>query len=308
MDATLEEGLEELTIINIQFQLTWTDEANSEPDTFRLTTDDGVNSPKGDESNGGTITVSWDDQDLNNIWNMVVACENAGPTRVPIGPLGFITQEQEDPGNNWRLEVTYTYIEGMDGPGGPPAYVKAVLGSPVFKVHIALMILSTILFLLSGIFAGIFLLTRKRWANSNEFYKKLLATPTILLFLVILAFVAFFLASVPIGMWVAGMMYGWNKAWTGFPALWNPEAFEFTNADNVSFIVLLLWAIPLYLNRSQIMKSKWFKKFFGWSNFIMKRAEKAPNPKLNNFELALCYFFMGFFVYLVFMVQPHGSS
>ena len=90
--------------------------------------------------------------------------------------------------------------------------------------------------------------------------------------------------------------------------MWNPEAFEFTNADNVSFIVLLLWAIPIYLNRRQIMKGKWYKKLFGWSKFMMGRAEKAPEPKLHVRELALCYFFMGIFVYLLFMVQPHGSG
>ncbi len=109
-------------------------------------------------------------------------------------------------------------------------------------------------------------------------------------------------------MWVAGNFYGWNRAWTGFPAIWNPEAFDMTNADNLSFIMLLLWFIPLYINRTQIMRSKYFKKLFGWSKLAMKRAEKAPNPKLSMGILALCYFFMGIFTCVVFMVQPHGSG
>jgi hypothetical protein len=55
------------------------------------------------------------------------------------------------------------------------------------------------------------------------------------------------------------------------------------------------------------MHHKWFKKFFGWSKYLMEKARTAPEPKLLTKEMALCYFFMGLFVYMVFMVQGHGS-
>jgi hypothetical protein len=309
-ENTESDAFEGLRITQIDFILTWTDDegSDSEPDTFSLQADDDNNDPKSGSSSNGMVSVSFDEGDLNNVWNMVVRCDASGPTPDPLGPIGIITQDNPDPGNTFTLTVTYSYTEGSSGPGGPPANVVAVLNSPIFKIHIALMIASTYLFLFTGIFAGVLLFTRRRWADENSAPKKFLTKPTLMIFLAILAFLAFFIASVPIGMWVAGMWYGWSKAWTGFPAMWNPEAWSFTNADNVSFIVLLLWAIPLYLNRAQIVRSKWYKKFFGWSSFLMRRAEKAPKPRLGNKELAIMYFLMGVFVFLVFMVQPHGSG
>ncbi len=308
-ETTISEEFAEISIVNIAFDLTWTDDegTNSDPDTFSLQATDGMNDPQSNSGSGGSVSISWAEGRLNNVWNIVVACDAAGSTQVPVGPLGIITQEESDPGNSWTLVVTYTYTEGGGGPGGPPANVVAVLNSPIFGIHIALMISSTYLFLFTGIFAGVYLFARHKWAGSNEYFKKLVSKQNLIIILLILAFIAFFIASVPIGMWVAGMFYGWSKAWTGFPALWNPEAFEFTNADNVSFIVLLLWAIPIYLNRAPIMNGKWYKKLFGWSKFLMARAAKASPPRLTNKEFALCYFFMGIFVFLVFMVQPHGS-
>jgi hypothetical protein len=132
--------------------------------------------------------------------------------------------------------------------------------------------------------------------------------PILLIFLVILTFLAFFIAAVPIGMWVAGNFYGPTQAWTGFPAIWNEGWWELTNADNVSFVVLVMWFIPMYINRAQVLKSKYFKKLFGWSKLIIKRGEKAPDPRLTNGILALCYFFMGIFTFVVFMAQEHGSG
>jgi hypothetical protein len=297
-------------ITKVEFILSWVDDQgqSSDPDRFGLQTDDEMHDPESHSSDSGIVAITREEDGLNDVWNILVSCDSAGPTDVPLGPIGIITQSEPDPGNNWDLVITFTYSDSSGGPGGPPANVVAVLNSPIFKIHIALMIASTYLFLFTGIFAGIYLYTRNRWSGSNEPYKKLVSTPKLIIIVLILAFLAFFIASVPIGMWVAGMFYGWAKAWTGFPTFWNPEMYEFTNADNVSFIVLLLWAIPIYLNRQQIMKGKWFKKLFGWSNFLMKRAESTPKPKLSNFEFALSYFFMGIFVFLVFMVQPHGSG
>jgi hypothetical protein len=297
---------EDKIILSIDFVLTWTDDqgSDSDPDSFRLSTNDENNDPVSSSGNSGTVTISWDEDNLGNEWNMAVTCETAGAT--PIGILGLRTES--DPGNSWTLTVTYTYTDAPQGPMGPPAYIQEVLNSPIFKFHIALMIGSTFMFLFAGIFAGVFMVTRNKWAEARSNFMRFAAKPTLWIITAIAGFWAFFIAAVPIGMWVAGKWYGWAKAWTGFPAMWNPEAWELTNADNVSFIVLLLWALPLYFNRAQILRSKWYKKLFGWSKFAMSRAEKAPNPKLRNFELALCYFFMGIFVFLVFMVQPHGSG
>jgi hypothetical protein len=309
-EMTLDEEFSELSIKNIIFELTWTDDegSDSDPDAFSLQTDDEMNEPKSDSGSSGSITTSWNEDKLNNVWNIVVTCDSAGPTTVPRGPLGFVTQTEPDPGNSWSLVITYTYTESSGEMGGMPPHVAAVYSSPIFWIHVGLMISSTYLFLFTGIFAGLFLYSRNKWNRSESNLKKYFTKPNLIIICVVLAFLAFFLASVPIGMWVAGMMYGWTNAWTGFPAFWHPDMYVFTNADNVSFIVLLLWAIPLYLNRRQIMQGKWFKKLFGWSKFMMERAERAPEPKLHLREMALCYFFMGLFVYLVFMVQPHGGG
>lgn len=307
-ETAITEVLADKSIIDMVFELTWTDDegSNSDPDTFNLQMNDERHEPKSDSGSGGTVSISWDEDDLNNVWNVAVTCDAAGPTQVPVGPIGIITQEEPDPGNSWKLVVTYTYTEGGGGPGGPPAEIQALLKDPIFWIHVGLMVSSTYIFLLAGVFAGVFLLTKDKWKNASSKLQRIVSRTDLLLILVIVAFIAFFLASVPIGMYVAGKAYGPHMAWSGFPAIWHPEAWMFTNADNVSLIVLALWAIPIYLNRRPIMRGKWFKKLFGGIDFLMERAEKAPEPKLLDKELALCYFFMGLFVYLVFMVQPHG--
>lgn len=310
--STKEETLSlEKSVSKMEFVLSWVDDegSDSEPDTMSLTTDDGAHEPKSDKSSSGSVTLMWDEDMLNDTWNMAVTCESAGPTPVPVGPLGYFTQDEVDPGNSWTLVVTVTYSSDIGG--GPPPGVQAVLESPVFKAHIALMVASVFLFLITGLIAGAFLFTRISTRSPKGFsslMERLFNPPVLLIFLVVLTFLVFFIASVPIGMWVAGMFYGWNEAWTGFPAIWNPEAFDMTNADNVSFVVLVLWFIPMYINRAQIFRSKYFKKLFGWSKFAMNRAEKAPDPIIPNSVLALCYFFMGIFTFVVFEVQPHGSG
>jgi hypothetical protein len=311
-----EQGLEldEIMVMDIEFVLTWVDEeSDSDPDEFSLMASDGMGEPLVDSNSGGTITVkkegTQEGPPVNDTWDVTVSCIIAGYTINFPGPLGLLNEE--DLGNSWDLEITFSYIEVGGGMGGPPPGVAAVLESPIFKIHIALMVASVFLFLITGLVAGAFLFTRVTTRSPKQFSSfmyKLFNPPVLLIFLVIVTFLAFFIASVPIGMWVAGNFYGWNKAWTGFPAIWNPAAFEMTNADNVSLIVLVLWFIPMYINRAQIMRSKYYKKLFGWSKFAMKRAEKAPEPVIPNSILALCYFFMGIFTYVVFMVQPHGSG
>jgi len=298
--------LNEGTIIEITFVLSWQDDegSSSDPDTFRLTAGDG-NSAKTDESSNGEGTVSWTEGDLNNSWSLEVACLSAGPT--PIGLLGL--RQETDPGNSWNLVITYVYVEpSSGGPGGPPPHVVALLASPIFWIHVGLMILSTYTFLLTGVASGVFLLVRNRWEGTSSTLKKMFSGQALTIWLAIVSFLGFFLAAVPIGIWVAGKMYGWANCWTGIPAVWQPDAFSYTNADNVSLIVLILWAIPMYLNRAQIMRSNTYRKLFGWSKFAMRRAQNVKDSRLSKKEQALCYFFMGIFVFLVFMVQPHGSS
>jgi hypothetical protein len=311
-----EEGLQldGIMVLDIEFVLTWTDEeSDSDPDEFSIMASDGMGEPLSDSSSGGTITVkkegSMEGPPVNDTWDVTVTCVDAGDTINFPGPLGLLNEE--DLGNSWELVITFSYIEAGGGMGGPPPNVTMVLESPIFAIHIALMVASVFLFLITGLVAGAFLFTRistKSPAGFSSTMYKLFNPPVLLILLVIITFLAFFIASVPIGMWVAGNFYGWEKAWTGFPAIWNPEAFEMTNADNVSFIVLLFWFIPMYINRAQIMRSKYYKKLFGKIKFAMKRAEKAPDPIIPTSILALCYFFMGIFTFVIFEVQPHGSG
>jgi hypothetical protein len=270
-----------------------------------LTAIDTVNGPVSNQSNSGEVTVTRTEDGLNNSLTVEVACLSAGPT--PIGILG--SRQATDPGNSWDLVITYVYTEpSSGGPGGPPANVVALLASPIFWIHVGLMIPSTYTFLLTGAASGIFLLVRNRWEGTGSRVKKLFSGQAFTIWGAMIAFWAFFLAAVPIGIWVAGKMYGWANCWTGIPAIWQTDAFSYTNADNVSSIVLILWAIPMYLNRAQIMRSNTYRKFFGWSKFAMRRAQNVKDSRLSKREVALCYFFMGIFAFLVFMVQPHGSS
>jgi hypothetical protein len=182
----------------------------------------------------------------------------------------------------------------------------AVIESPIFKVHIALMVSSTILFLLTGIFAGVYLF-RGRLEKYDNTIVRGLRSPKLYYYTAAAVFIAFFIASVPIGMWVSGGFYGWNKAWTGMPAFWNPEAWTLQNADNSSALALLFWIIPMYINRREIMNSGAFKKVFGKSRWLMSKAEKAPGPIFTDREMALIYFILGIFIFAVFAVQSHGN-
>jgi hypothetical protein len=117
----------------------------------------------------------------------------------------------------------------------------------------------------------------------------------------------FLIAAVPLGMYVAGKAYGWENAWTSFPALWNPWFYDITNADNVSLIVLILWAIPLWINRQQLVASRPHAWFFGRIRWFRDMADKAPEPRITERELTIIYFLMGVFVFLLFVIQPHGN-
>jgi len=291
--------------------LTWTDDegADSEPDTFSLMTEDGRHHPRSEQGSGGAVFLFWDESGLNNAWNMSVTCDSAGPTTEPRGPLGILTQEVPDPGNSWTLTITYTYEgAGGGGPGGPPAYVLALYASPIFWSHVILMIISLYFFLITGFVGGALFIVADRWEKPDTFFKRWFGTPKMVLLLAGITFIAFFLASVPIGMWVAGKMYGWAKCWTGFPAFWNVEMYDITNADNTSLIGLVLWFIPLYFNRSQIYGSRLYDKILGRFKFAQRLREKAPAPRLSNKILGLCFFFIGVLIWLVYAVQPHGGG
>ncbi|UCF07356.1 MAG: hypothetical protein JSW28_06790 [Thermoplasmata archaeon] len=84
--------LGDINLMSIEFTLTWEDDegSDSDPDTFSLTTDDGGHEPKGDQGSSGSISVTWEERGLNNTWNMVVTCEDAGDT--PLGPVGLIVE------------------------------------------------------------------------------------------------------------------------------------------------------------------------------------------------------------------------
>ena len=299
--------LPEGTIIEITFVLSWQDDegSSSDPDTFSLSAIDATNGPVSGQSNSGEVTISRAEDDLNNSFTVEVACLSAGPT--PIGILGL--RQETDPGNSWAVVITYVYTEpASGGPGGPPANVVALLASPIFWSHVILMIISLYLFLITGFVGGTLFITGERWEKPDTFMKRWFGTPKMVLLLAGIAFIAFFLASVPIGMWVAGKMYGWAKCWTGFPAFWNIEMYDITNADNTSLIGLVLWFIPLYLNRSQIYGSRLYDKVLGRFEFAQRLRERAPAPRLSNRTLGLCFFFIGILIWLVYAVQPHGSS
>lgn len=292
-------------VTEIIFELTWTDEPDSQPDTFELSVSDGENEPTSDSSPSGTITLTLTGESLNKDWTATVECKIAGDT--DRGPLGLLTET--DKGNNWRLEITYTYSAGA-GPGGPPGgmppHMVELYNSTIFWVHVGMMIASTYMFLVVGILAGLFLFFRTEWFSQKVPKFKLFVSTRPFIIPAVVVFILFFLASVPVGMYVAGKAYGWHLMWSGFPTLWNEGSLSMKNADNVSLIVLVLWFIPFYLNRRDYMNHRAFKKLFGWSGFLMRKARSAPKPILQTRELALIYCLLGIMVYVVFMVQPHG--
>ena len=237
-------------------------------------------------------------------WIITVHCGDCGD----VYGMAGLRLVSTDTGNSWTLDVKYTYTEIDDSSLSPglPEHIRELYAHPIFKLHIIFMISSTVLFLAVGILAAVYLFSRTAWARSHVPNLKALATIRPFMIIAVLVFILFFIASVPIGMWVSGKYYGWAYVWTGIPAFWNPEAYIMTNADNVSLITLVLWAIPLYLNRRAIMNTPLFKKMFGWSRWLMKKAEAAPAPLLTDRELGFMYFIMGIFVFTVFAVQPHG--
>jgi hypothetical protein len=309
------------SLLEITATLSWNDNedagvvSSNEPDNFHLsvTCPGGDLQAEGDPSDSGTASVTFtlppEAMEEPGEWTVTVHAGDCGD----IYGVGGIRMIAEDNANQWDCDITYTYIpgsgsmSGMGGMGGMPftAAQLAVINSPIFKVHIALMIASTFLFLFTGLFAGVYLF-RSKLENYDNPLVKAFRSPKLYMYTAVLVFIAFFLASVPIGMWVAGGFYGWDMAWSGMPAFWNEEAWSMTNADNVSLLALLFWIIPMYINRREIMYSKPFLKFFGKSKWVMGRAAKARSPIFTQRELALIYFILGIFIFTVFAVQPHG--
>ena len=75
-----EEGLEleEIMVIDIVFELSWTDDqgSESEPDTFSMMTSDGMHEPQSDQDSGGSIVITWDEPNdgppLNDTWDIII--------------------------------------------------------------------------------------------------------------------------------------------------------------------------------------------------------------------------------------------
>ena len=294
----------------VEVTLTWSDDegTRSEPDIFELHVSHGREPGDSAGGPGGELLVSMNTDSPYTDWNwtITVVCNEAGMT--PLGPIGVIGTT--DPGNSWRLEFTYTYaaveVEPPEPPG-PPPNIAALYDDPIFWTHVAFMIASTYMFGLVGLLAGVVLFVRRRWADDPNRWKRALATNRPFRALSVHAWWVFLIAAIPLGMYVAGKAYGWENAWTSFPAVWNPWFYDITNADNVSLIVLVLWAIPLWLNRQELMASRPHVWFFGRIPFFRRLAAKAPEPMITDREMAIIYFLMGVFVFLLFVIQPHGN-
>jgi len=298
----------DMEIFAVEVTLTWTDDegSSSNPDTLSLAAEDGMDANSQDIGSSGGLTVRLDGDELGSNWTVTVTCIEAGMT--PLGPLGRIGTV--DPGNTWSLEFTYTYVPvevEPPEPPGPPPNIAALYDDPIFWTHVAFMIASTYMFGIVGLLAGVVLFFGSKWADDPNRWKRALSTNRPFRVLAVHAWWVFLIAAVPLGMYVAGKAYGWENAWTSFPAFWNPWFWDITNADNISFIVLVLWAIPLWLNRQQLMASRAHAWFFGRIGFFRRLVGKAPEPMITNREMAIIYFLMGVFVFLIFVVQPHGN-
>jgi hypothetical protein len=297
-----------LTILEVKLSLTWTDDegSRSRPDEFKVSASDGGKGSASDSGSGGSLSLSAPSAQgpYDHTWTVRVECTAAGST--PVGPVGLISNT--DPGNSWSFKLEYTYTpKSGGGPPGMPANVREVLSSPIFWAHIVLMISSTYGFLVVGLLAGFYLLIRSRWAQSPSRLQRILASPRPYRSLAPHVWFAFFLASVPIGMWVAGKFYGWENAWSGIPAFWNPDAFTLKNADNSALLALTLWAIPSWLNRGDILTRKPHFRWLRWSGWLKRVAARSPGPRLTDREMALIHFFLGILIFAMFMVQSHGS-
>lgn len=298
-----------LTILEVKFTLAWTDDegSRSRPDAFKVTISDGGQGQASGSGSGGSIEAAAPSSGgpYNGTWTVTVECTAAGST--PVGPIGVISQT--DPGNSWSFKLEYTYnTPSAGGPHGMPANVREVLSSPIFWAHIVLMVFSSYGFGVVGLLAGVYLVTRSRWADSASRLKRALASPRPYRSLSPHVWFAFFLASVPIGMWVAGKFYGWEHAWSGFPLIWQADFWTLKNADNTATIALVLWAIPMWLNRGDILTRKPHFRWLRWSGFLKRVAERAPPPRFSDREMALIYFFLGLMVFSMFMAQSHGGG
>ena len=300
--------LGEVAVSRVEVSLRWSDDegGNSDPDEFRVSAEDGGGNSSDDTGTNGNLAFTIDMDDMDATWTLTVELMDAGPT--PVGPLGIINRV--DPGNSWTLTFTYTYVpvkEEPQEPPGPPPEIQALYHDPLFWTHVVFMISSTYMFGLVGLLAGIAIFFRRRWAGDANRWKRALATNKPFRVLAVHAWMVFAVAAIPLGMYVAGKAYGWENSWTSFPAVWNPWFYDITNADHISLIVLVLWALPLWLNREQLMASRPHYWLFGRIGFFKRLAAKAPEPMVTDRELAIMYFLMGVFVFLVFMVQPHGN-
>ncbi len=300
--------LEEGTLVSVEVTVIWTDDegTDSQADTFEVVCVDGDGTQISDAGSNGELQDFLEMEGLNNTWTITVECLEAGPT--PVGPLGFIVQT--DPGNSWRMTFTYIYVpEEPEGPGGPqiPPEIEALYGDPLFWTHVIFMIASTYMFGLVGLLAGIKLIRGRKWEDDPSRWKRALATNRPFRAIAVHVWLVFLIAAVPLGMYVSAMVYGWENAWTSFPAVWNPWFYDITNADNVSLIVLVLWAIPLWLNRHQLVASRPHAWFFGRIKWFRDMADKAPEARITDRELTIIYFLMGVFVFLLFVIQPHGN-
>ncbi len=294
-------------ILSVDVSLTWADDegSSSNPDVFGLRVRDDMGATSSDTGAAGSVQMTFDGDELGSKWTVTVECVEAGMT--PYGPLGRFGAT--DPGNTWDLEFTYTYIEVEEEPTGPPIppEIQELYEDPIFWTHVAFMIASTYMFGLVGLLAGIALVTRKRWADDASRWKRSLSTNRPFRALASHTWMVFLIAAVPLGMYVAGKAYGWENSWTSLPAVWNPWFYDIKNADHVSLIVLVLWAIPLWLNRQQLVARRPHAWFFGRFKRVRQFADDVPEPVVTDREMAIIYFIMGVFVFLVFMVQTHGN-
>lgn len=296
-----------LEILAVDVSLTWSDNegTSSNPDILGIKVSDEVGASSTDAGSTGSSHVSFEGDELGSDWTVTVECVEAGMT--PYGPLGL--RGTTDPGNSWDLEFTYTYIVAEEIPDGPPIppEIQELYTNPIFWTHVAFMIASTYMFGIVGLLAGIALVTRKRWAEDASRWKHALATNRPFRALASHTWMVFCIAAIPLGMYVAGKAYGWENSWTSVPAVWNPWFYDIKNADHVSLIVLTLWAIPLWLNRRQLVASRPHAWLFGRFKRVRQLADDAPEPMVTDREMAIIYFIMGVFVFLVFMVQSHGN-
>jgi len=306
--AEIEFNYVDLEILEVEVTLTWSDDegTSSLSDSLSIAVEDGSAFSSQESGSSGSLSVRAQGDELGTNWTITVTCVEAGMT--PLGPLGRIGTV--DPGNTFSISFTYVYVP-LDveppGPPGPPPEIAALYDNPIFWVHVAFMIASTYMFGIVGILAGVVLFFGRKWADDPNRWKRALTTNRPFRTVAIHTWLVFLIAAIPLGMYVAGKAYGWENMWTSLPVVWNAWFYQWDNADHVSLIVLVLWALPLWFNRQQLMANRSHAWFFGRIGFFRKLAENPPEPKLTNREFAIMYFLMGVFVFLVFMVQPHGN-